>query len=282
MCQCVIYFVIKGKKNIMLHVLLIVVLVIETVNSFHLKSNFKRINSFQLNSDELDGLKLDPSKLSEKEQERLKFIQKLNNEADDLARAAGFEVPEENYENWEDNEEEKAIIDTQWSGQSGLDVNIKSSNNWNDIIDRPLLAFGDTIALWIFAAIGRASHAENGDIFGTLYTALPFILGWFALSPLLGSYSMKATATRSIPYTATKLLPGWAIGTFGGLLLRGLSKGAAPPTPFIIVTCIATFSLLLLWRFLYIAAFGETNSGEYRKAGFLEVFKMVSTLLKRW
>ena len=255
---------------------------LNTIVSFHLKSNYNRINSFKLNSDELDGLKLDPSKLSEKEQERLEFIKKLNNEADDLARAAGFEVPEENYEDWEDNEEEKEIIDTQWSGQSGLDVNIKSSNSWNDIINRPLLALGDTSALWIFSSIGRANHAESGDAFGTFVTALPFIVGWFALSPLLGSYSMEATATRSIPYTATKLLPGWAIGTVGGLALRGLSKGVVPPTPFIIVTCIATFSLLLLWRFFYIAAFGETSSGEYRKAGFLEVFKMVGTLLKRW
>ena len=102
------------------------------------------------------------------------------------------------------------------------------------------------------------------------------------MTPLLGSYSLEATASRSIGSTAGKLVPGWALGTAGGIAIRGLIKGAVPPVPFIIVSCIATFTLLLAWRFFYIVAFGETSTGEYRKSGFLEVFKMVSNLVKRW
>jgi hypothetical protein len=45
-------------------------------------------------SDELDSLKLDESKLSPSEKERLSFIQKLTAEADEIVKAAGFNIDE--------------------------------------------------------------------------------------------------------------------------------------------------------------------------------------------
>ena len=66
------------------------------------------------------------------------------------------------------------------------------------------------------------------------------------------------------------------------LSIRGLLKGAIPPTPFIIVSLISTYVLLCLWRFSYVVLVGETSDKEYKTAGFLEVFKMVGTLMKRW
>ena len=45
-------------------------------------------------SDELDSLKLDESKLSPSERERLSFIQKLTSEADEIVKAAGFNIDE--------------------------------------------------------------------------------------------------------------------------------------------------------------------------------------------
>ena len=45
-----------------------------------------------LSSDELDSIKLDESKLSPSERERLSFIQKLTTEADEIVKAAGFNI----------------------------------------------------------------------------------------------------------------------------------------------------------------------------------------------
>jgi hypothetical protein len=64
--------------------------------------------------------------------------------------------------------------------------------------------------------------------------------------------------------------------------MRGISKGVVPPTPFILVSLVATFTLLFLGRALYVLSFGNTSDDEYRSAGFFEVFKMVGSLVKRW
>jgi hypothetical protein len=61
---------------------------------------------------DLDSLRIDESKLSPEERNRLEFIQKINDEADEMVRAAGF-----NIEDYEQDEVEKAVGDTQWSGK---------------------------------------------------------------------------------------------------------------------------------------------------------------------
>jgi hypothetical protein len=106
---------------------------------------------------ELDVLRLDISKLSPAETERLARIRKLTDEADDLARAAGFNVREGE----EPDVLEKEVIDTDWSGQSEMDVVTSSSRSWSDVVQRPGLALGDAAALFIFAAIGRNNHGEG-------------------------------------------------------------------------------------------------------------------------
>ena len=75
---------------------------------------------------------------------------------------------------------------------------------------------------------------------------------------------------------------GWIASITTALSIRGLIKGSIPPVPFIIVSLIATYVLLSLWRCLYVAAFGGTSDEEYKKSGFLEIFKMVGSLIKRW
>lgn len=260
-------------------------------NRFHtnsgsllLNGQLARRNALHLASsdDELASLKLDKSKLAAKERERLDYIQKVTAEADELAKAAGFTLGDEDddYDDFNDDAVEKEVRDTQWSGQSNVEETSVSLNNWNDVIDRPILAVGDAVALLLFATIGRSNHGENVDLFADLVTALPFLTAWFLISPLLGSYSRSATAV--LGKVPQGLALGWASSLPVALAIRGLSKGEIPPTPFIIVAMIATFTLLSLWRVLYIAAFGETSDDEFRRAGFLEVFKMVGTLVKRW
>jgi hypothetical protein len=150
----------------------------------------------------------------------------------------------------------------------------------SDLLSRPALAAGDILALVLFASIGRSNHAESVDLFSSIGTALPFLVGWLTLSPFAGAYTREATASQG--KAAIGILPGWAVGISAGLVIRGALKGDVPPVPFIAVSFAATFTLLLLWRLAYIAAFGETSDGEYKKAGFLEVFKMVGTLVRRW
>ena len=62
-------------------------------------------------SDEnLDSLKVNLESLSEKEKERLQFIQKLNFEADEFAKKAGFDLSSD------DDMVQRAVSDTDWSG----------------------------------------------------------------------------------------------------------------------------------------------------------------------
>lgn len=130
------------------------------------------------------------------------------------------------------------------------------------------------------SGIGRNNHGEGIDVVALLATASPFILGWLAISPILGSYTRDSTATKSkIPQSL--LLP-WAASIPFGLAIRGALKGDIPPVPFIAVTMVSTLVLLSLYRYVYIALTGETSDEESRDAGFLEVFGMVGTLVKRW
>jgi hypothetical protein len=80
----------------------------------------------------------------------------------------------------------------------------------------------------------------------------------------------------------TGLLGGWAVSVPVGLAIRGALKGDIPPTPFIIVSMVATLAFLSVWRFLFVSLIGSTSDEEYREAGFFEVFKMIGTLVRRW
>jgi hypothetical protein len=239
-----------------------------------LKSVSRRISSVyqRPTNRELNDLRLDENTLSDEEKARLAFIQKLTNEADEFVKEAGFDI--------DGNIEERDVVDTKWSGQGGLDVTRVSKSNWEDMLTRPGLLCGDMAAFTLFASIGRSNHGEGIDILNVLGTAFPFMLFWVAISPLLGAYTRKATANlKQIPI---ELIFPWAVSMPCALALRGFLRDAIPPTPFIIVTLVSTFLILTLWRVVYIALVGETSDEEYRRAGSLEIFKMIGSLMKRW
>ena len=229
-----------------------------------------RSSALLAKGDNIQDLRLDESTLSESEKERLKFIQKLTSEADQFAKEAGFNV----------DVEEKEIADTKWSGQGDLDVVRVSQKNWGDLIARPGLLITDLVSFTVFATIGRTNHGEGLDPLSIVATAAPFVVGWVAISPLLGAYTRDATAKLSqIPL---QLALPWAVATPAALALRGALRGTSPPIPFIVVSMVATFALLSIGRFAYISLTGETSDDEYRKAGSLEIFKMIGALLRRW
>lgn len=226
--------------------------------------------------EDLDGLRVDESRLSSEERERLAFIQKLSNEADDMIRKAGFRIDGE-----QDAEEiERAVKDTKWSGQSDVEKTLASSNNYDDLKNRLGLAIVDFLAILTFAFVGRSNHGEELDLLAVFATALPFVAAWFALSPFTGAYSRQATSSKGgVP---KGLALGWGVAMPLALGIRGLTKGAIPPTPFIIVSLAATFVLLSAYRFVYVFLVGATSDEETKSAGALEVFKMVGSLIKRW
>jgi Protein of unknown function (DUF3054) len=106
----------------------------------------------------------------------------------------------------------------------------------------PALAFAaDLVAVIVFAAVGRASHAESGDILGLLATLAPFVVGLGAAwaTPLLRSQPAGLRA-GAIALAGTAVV---------GLLLRFAFTDRLPLS-FVVVTVISLGVLMLGWRAL--------------------------------
>jgi len=106
--------------------------------------------------------------------------------------------------------------------------------------------------LLVFAGVGKASHsAVDGslDVFAVLVTAFPFLVSWFLVSPLVGSFTPEAT--KDVKSAAVQSAKGWILAIPLGCILRGVIKGYVPPLPFVIVTMIATLVILSMGRVGY-------------------------------
>jgi hypothetical protein len=104
----------------------------------------------------------------------------------------------------------------------------------------PALAFAaDVVAVIVFAAVGRASHAEPGDLLGLLGTMAPFVVGLVAAwaSPVVrgGPAGLRAGAV---------VVLGTAVV---GLLLRYAFTGGLPLS-FAVVATLSLTALLIGWR----------------------------------
>jgi hypothetical protein len=104
----------------------------------------------------------------------------------------------------------------------------------------PALAFAaDVVAVIVFAAVGRASHAEPGDVLGLLATMAPFAVG------LVAMWATPVVRARPAGLRAgVVVLAGTAAI---GLLLR-LAFLDRLPTSFAVVATISLAVLLLGWR----------------------------------
>ena len=113
-----------------------------------------------------------------------------------------------------------------------------------------LLVIGDLLCFLIFVAFGRSSHGEASGfaaILQIIITALPFIAGWFLVSPFVGVFRHKFLAQpRSMALrTALAWLLAWPVA----LLLRGIFVDhGVPPLSFAIVVLLFNMLLLLIWR----------------------------------
>lgn len=109
----------------------------------------------------------------------------------------------------------------------------------------PALALlADLVAVIVFAAIGRISHADAGSLTGLLGTALPFLLGAGA--------AWATPWVRAEPASVRAGLMVLAGSAAIGFLLRFGFLGRLPLS-FVVVTVIALAVLLVGWRGLAVA-----------------------------
>jgi hypothetical protein len=106
----------------------------------------------------------------------------------------------------------------------------------------PALAFAaDVVAVIVFAAVGRASHAESDDILGLLATIAPFAVG-------LGA-SWATPIVRAQPSGLRAGLVALAGTAVLGLALRFAFTDRLPLS-FAVVTVVSLGVLMLGWRAL--------------------------------
>ncbi len=102
-----------------------------------------------------------------------------------------------------------------------------------------LAAAADVLAVLVFVAVGRSSHAEAADAFGMLSTAAPFLLGL-----LVGWLVVRA-------WRAPLRLPV-GVAVWVGVVVLGLGVRAAfthrLPLTFVLVAAVSLALFLLGWR----------------------------------
>jgi hypothetical protein len=100
----------------------------------------------------------------------------------------------------------------------------------------------DALALVAFAVIGVLSHNRTLDVSSILRNALPLLIVWYALAPLLGTYKPPSWKTLWI---------AWLVCIPLGVVLRAAILGhpnGGEFFSFLSVTMVATCMLLACFR----------------------------------
>jgi peptidoglycan/LPS O-acetylase OafA/YrhL len=109
------------------------------------------------------------------------------------------------------------------------------------VVLHPLyVLLADVVLVLIFAATGRASHAEEHPVLGVLLTAWPFLTGL-----LIGWLASRNWRTPLRLWPNGVLL--WIITVLAGMLLRIVS-GRTAELPFIMVATVVLGLFLLGFR----------------------------------
>ncbi|MFC5993123.1 DUF3054 domain-containing protein [Pseudonocardia hispaniensis] len=104
----------------------------------------------------------------------------------------------------------------------------------------PVLALAaDAVAVVVFAALGRLSHDESGDLLGLLGTAAPFLIG------LAAAWATPWVRAHPIELRSGAVVVGGTAVL--GLLVRAAFTGRLPAS-FAIVAGLSLVVLLLGWR----------------------------------
>jgi hypothetical protein len=103
----------------------------------------------------------------------------------------------------------------------------------------PVQAAADAVAIVVFSTAGLLAHEGALSAAGYARTALPFLVGWFAIGAAAGLYREGG---------AGRLLATWALGVPAGLLLRAAALGEPPEAPFVVVAFVTVLVLVVALR----------------------------------
>jgi hypothetical protein len=129
------------------------------------------------------------------------------------------------------------------------------------------LAFGDALVFIIFAVIGRQSHGEDAGLGAAgqvIWTALPFLLSWFLISPFIGAYrrELMADPKKMVRATFLSWIAAWPLALVLHFLFNRELPSVSTVVTFGLVTLISNSVLLSVWR----VPFAITNETKDREA----------------
>jgi hypothetical protein len=107
----------------------------------------------------------------------------------------------------------------------------------------------DTVAVVLFAAAGRSSHAEGLSAAGVMATAGPFLvgagLGWLGVRAVRGRWPEPSDTT--VREAVADGVVVWAAAVLGGMVLRRATGSGTDPA-FVVVATVVVGALLVGWR----------------------------------
>jgi hypothetical protein len=107
---------------------------------------------------------------------------------------------------------------------------------------------GDIVIFLLFAALGRAQHSSSGGppLLGTVWTAAPFILGWFLAAYVSGAIGRHMLLR--IRTTVRRTVSAWVAGCAIALVVRSILEGHATPLSFAVIAFGFNLALLVAWH----------------------------------
>ena len=117
-----------------------------------------------------------------------------------------------------------------------------------------LLIFGDIFCFVMFAWLGTVQHDTNPgfNLPYNLWVALPFMLGWFIVAPLMGAFKpdLANRPKKMLIRTALTWLAAWPVAMLMRWLLVADTR-TLPLTSFLIfalVVFVVNLGMLIIWR----------------------------------
>lgn len=123
------------------------------------------------------------------------------------------------------------------------------------------LVLGDILCFFIFASLGSTQHGTGTNLLYFAWVAVPFLAGWFLVSPWLGAFKIDLTVQpkKMLKCTMLSWLAAWPVAMLlRWLLVNLLSKNPISFSSFLsfsIVVFIFNMALLVVWRW----PFAQTN-----------------------
>ena len=124
-----------------------------------------------------------------------------------------------------------------------------------------LLILGDAVMFLIFSFSGRSSHGEASGLDAAaqvVWTAFPFALAWFCVSPFMGAYrrQLQAEPRKMAQQTAIAWLAAWPLA----MIVRIMVVQRVPAWTFFLISLLSNLLFLEIWR----VAFAWVNAKRRR------------------